>query len=182
MTKLGSITGFTLIEVIIALTLLGVILLGGTALFYQNLKTSGLSDVDLTFNVTMREILSAMEKDIRYSTIVSVDGSPRLDCMEAGATGISGDTMIINDTNGAKITYSLDTGRVASKSGTTGTTTYFNDIETVNVGSLAFTWYCVGGVNDKIKIQMNASNTTLGSGINVERSVSQEVMLLNSGL
>jgi len=64
--------GFTLIEVVIAVMLLAVILWGGTSLFFQSLRSSGLSDVNSNLDNSLQTILSSIEKDIRYGEVTGL--------------------------------------------------------------------------------------------------------------
>jgi prepilin-type N-terminal cleavage/methylation domain-containing protein len=173
--------GYTLMELLIAILLLAIILLGGTALFYRNLRSSGLGDVDLGLNTGLRAVLSIMEKDIRYSEVESVGVGLRSDCLSAAATGYTGSNLTTTDTQGLTTVYSLDEGRIASTAAETGKKAYLSPT-TILITGLNFTWYCQSGVSDKIKIVIDASSSALGSGLNIIRSVSREVNLLNSGI
>ncbi len=173
--------GYTLIEVLIALLLMAIILLGGTTLFYQNLRSSGLSDVDLNLNSSLRNVLSGIEKDIRFSQVTAVGAGTRQSCLTAGSTGYSGTTLAVTDMNGLGTTYSLMADKIASTAAVTSQISYITP-DNIKIERLNFTWYCQGNVSDKINIEIDASSIVLGSGLNVTRSVSTEVNLLNSGL
>lgn len=172
---------YTLIELIISVLLLAIVLLGGTTLFYQNLKSSGLSDVDSKVSNTLQTILRSIENDIRYSKVSGVGIGTRLDCLSAGVSGYAGSKLYVSDLNGLETVYSLLNGRVASGSSQTGEIVYLNDSE-IKVESLEFTWYCQTNISDKIKILINASSNVLNTGIKFTQGVSTEINLLNSGL
>lgn len=173
--------GYTLIEAIISVLLLAIILLGGTALFYQNLRSVGFSDMDSNLNGTLQSILRAVEVDIRYSQVVAVAGGTRSECLAAGAAGYEGTELTVKDLNGYETVYSLLDDKVASTSSETGRKTYLNSTE-VKIERLNFTWFCLSGVSDKIKIVIKASSNVLSTGVKVEQSASSELVLLNSGL
>jgi prepilin-type N-terminal cleavage/methylation domain-containing protein len=173
--------GFTLIEVIISVLLLAVILLGGTTLFYQNLKSAGLSDVDSQLNNTEQSILRSVEKDIRFSEVNDVGLGTRLQCLAAGSDGLQGETLSVTNLDGRETTYSLSTGKLASTSAETGQVVFLNPAN-ITIETLQFTWYCMSGVSDKIKMAVSASSNALGTGIKVEQSASLDINLLNSGL
>ncbi len=172
---------YTLIEVMIAAVLLAIILFGGTTLFYQNLKSSGLSDVDINLNSSLRDVLTSMEKSLRYGQVSTVGLGSRQDCLSAGTSGYSGDTLEVFDQDGLGITYSMLTDKVASTAALTSQVSYLSP-DNIKIDRLNFTWYCQGNASDKISIEIDASSTVLGSGLNVTRSVSSEINLLNSGL
>lgn len=173
--------GYTLIEVMIAVLLMTVILLGGTALFYQNLKSSGLSDLDLHLNSTLRGVLSGIEKDIKFSNVISVGAGTRSDCIAAGSTGYSGASLVVDDLNNLRSTYSLDTDKIASTAAATSRKVFLSP-DDIEITRLNFTWYCQGNVSDKINIEIDATSVVLGSDLDVVRSVTTEVNLFNSGV
>ncbi|EKD53175.1 MAG: hypothetical protein ACD_61C00122G0008 [uncultured bacterium] len=173
--------GYTLIEVIISMLLLVIILVGGTALFYQSLRSSGLSDVDLGLTSSLRSVLSSIEKDIRFGQVVSVGTGFRLDCVSAGEVGYPGDSLTVSDLVGAETVYTLDNNRIASTSSQTGNMVFVSPAE-MKIERLSFTWFCQGGVSDKIKVEIDASNVVLGSGVGVTRKVSTDISLFNSGI
>lgn len=170
-------------ELLIVILLLTVVLLGGTMLFYRNLRSSGLADVDLNLNVAMRSTLSAIERGIRYSQVNSLDTGVRDDCLNSGTTGLIGTTLTTTDMQGLVTTYSLDVlnGMIASSAAETGKVAYLSP-PSISITGLTFTWYCQNGVSDKIKIGMDATSSALGSNLNLIRNVSREVNLLNSGI
>ena len=172
---------YTFIELMMAIMLLAVILLGGTAIFYQSLRSSGLSDVDLNMSSALRGTLSSMEKDIRFARAEMVGTGIRDDCLVSGNTGYTGNSLTVLDIGGAETVYSLINDKIASTSAQTGSVTYLTP-DSIKIKSLSFTWYCRGGVNDKINIEVDASVTVLGSGLEVTRNVSTEVNMLNSGI
>lgn len=172
---------YTLVEVIISVLLLSMVLLGGTALFYQNLKSAGLSDVDSNLNNTVESLLRSMENDVRFSEVTRVGSGVRTDCLAAGASGYLGDSLAVTDLTGSETVYSLAEGKVASTSSQTGQVTYTSP-PSVTIELLQFTWYCQSGISDKIKIAISASSNSLNTGIKVDLSSSVEINLLNSGL
>ncbi len=172
---------FTLIEVIMAVTLLAIILLGGTGLFYQNLKLTGLSDVDSNLTNSLQSILRSMEKDIRFGEVTGVGVGTRTDCLLAGDVGYVGNNLYMSDLGGHETVYTVMNNKIASTSSETNRITYLNT-DQITIESLQFTWYCLAGISDKIKIAIDASSSALGTGTKVEQSVSSEINLLNSGL
>ncbi len=173
--------GYTLIEVVIAVMLLAIILLGGTALFFQTLRTSGLSEVDLNLTSSLGQTMSAIERDSRFSQVVDVDSGVRSDCVAAGEGGYSGTTLTVKDLGGLETVYSLSGNRIASVAAQTGRSVFISSSD-ISVTRLNFVWYCQGGINDKLKLEIDASSTVLGSGVVVTRSLSSEIDLLNSGI
>lgn len=75
-----KIDGYTLIEMLVALSLMVIVLLGGTLLFTQNLRTGGLTEVDLKVNSTARAILDELERTLRFGEVIRVGDSTRDVC------------------------------------------------------------------------------------------------------
>ncbi len=173
--------GYTLIEVIIAVMLLAIILLGGTSLFYQNLKVSGISDVDSNLSNALKNTLSSIEKDIRFGQVNAVAAGTRLECVAAGIDGYAGNTLSVSDLGGYGTVYSIVNGKVASTSSETSRVSYLTS-DDLTITNLEFTWYCDTNISDKIKIAIDGSSNALNTGIKVEQTVSTEINLLNSGL
>lgn len=173
--------GYTLIEAVIAVLLLAIVLLGGTSLLYQSLKTTGLSDVDSNLSNSLQSIMNGLEKDIRFGNVLAVGSGSRAECLAAGDAGYGGDSLKVTDFGDLETIYSLANAKIASTSAQTGTVTYLNS-DDISIDAISFTWYCLAGVSDKIKLVIDASSTALGTGIKVSKSVSSEISLLNSGL
>lgn len=173
--------GFTFIEVMVAVLLMAIVLFGGTAIFYQNLRSTGLSDIDLNLNTTLRTVLSSMENDIRFSKVLNVGAGDRTDCLLAGDTGFPGSSVTVEDLIGLETVYSLNDGQISSVASQTAREVLITP-ENISVDELNFTWYCRGNMSDKIKIEIVASSTVLGSGIEVTKDVFREINLLNSGI
>jgi prepilin-type N-terminal cleavage/methylation domain-containing protein len=176
-----KVSGYTLIELVIVVSLMAIILLGGTGVFYQNLKSSGLGNVNLGINSDLRSVLSMIEKDIRYSMVSSVGIGTRTDCLAEGPAGFAGNSLTVVDLQGMETVYLLDAGRIASVSSTTARSVYLTNTSS-RVTGLQFFWYCQSGVSDKIKIEIDIASSVIESGFDFTRNVSREINLLNSGL
>lgn len=172
-------SGYTLIELIVALSLMVVVLLGGTALFTQNLRSGGMTDVDLNLNSSVRFIMDNLERSLRYGKVLSVDDKTRDNCLSLGADGYTGVNVSVEDVNGLVTEYSLMNSKIASTSALSGNVVYLNTDELI-VNSLSVKWVCRSGISDKINLDINVSSSVLGSDVTISRSVSREILLLNS--
>lgn len=173
-----KISGYTLIEMLVALSLMIIVLMGGTLLFTQNLRTGGLTEVDLSINKTSRALLDEFERLLRFGVVEGVDDFDKNNCLEAGSAGVSGSRIKTKSVTGVDIDYYLANQRVASLSGDMIDPYFLND-ESLDVNSLQFQWFCQSGISDKIKIDMNVSSTVLGTGVTITKSVSRDILLLN---
>ncbi len=174
-------TGYTLIELVVALSLFMVILLGGTTLFTQNLRSEGLTEVNVNLNSSLRSIFDEFERVLRYGKVVSVDGVDRDQCLALGADGYTGSVLNVEDITGVISTYELSENRVSSVSSQTNNRVYLST-SALKVNSIAFKWFCQSGISDKINLEINASSTVLGSGVTITKTVSRELVLLNGSI
>jgi len=167
--------GYTLIELVMAISLLVIILVGGTTIFYRSFKSSGVSDLQTTLNGSLRSLDEMIERTLRFGEVIRVgDNYFREDCL---AGKVSGSTLVVKDPAGGIATYSLlEDGTVSSNSA---------DVIISNSGikvtKLLFTWYCRSGVNDKMNLQIEAEPVSKAS-IGQTASFNKDINLLNSGI
>ncbi len=171
--------GYTLIELIIVISLFVIILLGGTTLFVQNLRTGGFTEMDLKLNMSLRSVLDEMERKVRFGKVSTVDSSDREQCLLAGETGLTGSSVTTEDLNGMSSVYSLVENKVSSVSGQTGEQVFLNSTD-ISINTLLIKWFCQSAISDKIILEITASTVPLGSGVTISKSVSREIVLLNS--
>jgi len=155
-----------------------IVLTGGTAIFYRSFKSSGLSDAKTSLSASMKTLDELIERSLRYGTVLKVINlsgeKDRSDCVLSEETGVSGSTIVVRDPSGGVVTYSIGDGKVSSNSAVIS-----ND--NIVVSRLEFTWVCRSGVNDKIKLLIEAAP--------VENTASEwtsiyvkDINLLNSGI
>lgn len=167
--------GYTLVELVVVVSLLIIVLAGGTAIFYRSFRSSGISDIQTALNNNLRALDEMIERSLRYGEVVRVGTDDRLSCVAAGTSGVTGSTLVVVDLAGGKATYSLSDGVVSSDSAVP-----ISNPE-IEVTKLEFTWYCRSGVNDKIKMVMEA-NVRGKSGEIATGVFSKDINLLNSGI
>lgn len=174
-------SGYTLIELIIVISLFVIILLGGTTLFVQNLRTGGFTEMDLKLNISLRSVLDEMERKIRFGKVTMVDASDREQCLLAGSTGLTGSSVTTEDLNSLSSVYSLVDNKISSVSGQTGEQVFLNSTD-VSINTISIKWFCQSAISDKIILEITASTIPLGSGVTISKSVSREIVLLNSAI
>lgn len=176
-----SSSGYTLIELIVTVSLLVIVLIGGTTIFFRSFRSSGVSDIQTTVNNGLRSIDEMIERTLRYGTIIRLVDSTgvernREDCVVAGRDneGIVGESLVVRDRLGGLAVYSLSDGVVSSNSGVVIST------PDISVTKLQFTWYCRSGVNDKINVVIEATSSAKTSD-GYSGSLVKDINLLNSG-
>lgn len=172
--------GYTLIELVMAISLLVIVLLGGTAIFYQSFKSSGVSDIQASLNTSLRSLSEIIEGNLRYGRVISVVGDSgsklRTDCIAAADEGVSGYILELRDTNGGQVVYSLLTdGTVSSNSGV-----LVSNPE-VYITKLKFSWYCRSGVYDKMNLSIEATGSAKTAEVTTG-VFNKDINLLNSGV
>lgn len=172
-----SSSGYTLIELLMAVSLLVLVLVGGTTIFYRSFRSSGVSDIKASLNTSLRTLDEMIERSLRFGEVIRVgDNYFREECLMASPSeGIVGSELVVRDPAGSIATYSLIDGEVSSNSGV-----IISNPE-IEVTKLQFTWYCRSGVNDKINLLIEARSRT-NSGEGSEASFVKDINLLNSGI
>ena len=173
--------GFTLMELIVSVSVLAVILVAGTMILFRNLNTGGLSDAEASVKLGANQLFDTIERNIKFSDVESVGGGLRTDCVSAGASGFPGASLTVRDQMGAITTYSESiNSRVASNS-----MEISSDNMLIKTGTLLFTWYCHPGIGDNIKISFSAtdkSSNALVAPILSNSVYEKTINLPNSGL
>lgn len=172
--------GYTLIEVLIAVFILVIILVGGTNLYFQNLKSSGLSNVTLNLNSSLNRSVQNIARDIRFGDVLSVGMGTRNDCIAAGDTGFAGTTLRSRDLQGLDTIYQLQQSRIASVSAYTNSVVYLTPSD-IDISRLNFVWFCSGS-GDLIRVEVEGQGSASASGITIIGTASAEIDLLNSGI
>jgi len=170
-------SGYTLIELIMAVSLLLLVLVGGTMIFYRSFRSSGVSDVQASLNTSLKTLDEMIERSLRFGEVICVgDNNFREECLAASsAVGISGSVLVVRDPSGSVATYSFIDGKVSSTSGV-----IISNPE-IEITRLQFTWYCRSGVNDKMNILIEARSRN-SSVEGSEASFVKDINLLNSGI
>lgn len=173
--------GYTLVELIVAISLLMIVLLGGTTLLNQNLRSGGFMEVEVDLNNSLRSILDELERSWRFGKVVAVDGIDRAGCLDLGGSGYTGTNLRVEDLTGQISVYNLSGEKIASTSSQTNQSVYLNS-DAVKVNGWTIKWFCQSGINDKINVEINVSSTVLGSGVTISRTVSRDMVLLNGAV
>lgn len=169
--------GYTLVELIMAISLLMIVLVGGTSIFYRSLRSSGVSDVQAVLNSSLRSLGEMIEKNLLFGSVVSVTDAGgvknRNDCL-AQPAGVTGSTLKFKDSSGGEAIYSrLSNGSVSSNSAVISNPGIY-------VKKLNFTWICKSGVNDKINLEIEATSSAK-TGDSILGKLNKKILLLNSG-
>ncbi len=178
MTSKNKIVAYTLIEMLVALSLMVIVLLGGTLLFTQNLRTGGLTEVDLKVNSSARAVLDELERNLRFGEVIRVGESTREDCLDATDLGVEGSLMVVETLGGVETEYSLREQKIASLSAGNDEPFYLGSDDVI-FNSLSIQWFCQSGISDKINLEMSVTSNVLGTGVAITKTISRNILLLN---
>lgn len=171
--------GFTLVELVVTVALMGIILTGGTAMFFGSFKSSGVSDIQTSINNSLRSLDEVIERTLLYGTVVRVVSAgvdhDRDSCISAGENGVAGSSLVVRDASGGTAVYALADGVVTSNSGEVISNS------AVVISRMEFTWFCRPGVNDMINLDLEATMDTV-SGDGITSEFSKTINLINSGI
>jgi prepilin-type N-terminal cleavage/methylation domain-containing protein len=170
-----KVWGYTLIELLMAISLLVIILVGGTTIFYRSFRSSGVSDIQTTLNNGLRSLDEMIERTLRYGEVLRVgDSNFREECLEGE---VSGSTLVVRDASGGVAIYSLlEDGRVSSNSSDS-----IISNSCLKITKLQFTWICRSGVNDKMNLLIEAEPVSKADEGQVA-TFKKDLNLLNSGI
>ena len=172
--------GYTLMEMVVVVSLLVVIMVGGTSLFLTNLRSGGTSEVVLKTARTARVLADLVETRLRYGRVIQVGELSKDLCLEAGTDGVSGSSVLFENLQGEQELLAFSNGEIASSSADGSNSVRLNNDE-VRVESFEIKWFCIPGLNDKIKVDMSFGGSGVGLKNDVFEKISREMILLNSG-
>ena len=89
--------------------------------------------------------------------------------------------MLFENLIGGQELLAFGNGEIASSSADGSNSVRLNN-EGVVVASFEVKWFCIPGLNDKIKIDMSFEGSGVGLKNDVLENISREMILLNSGI
>jgi len=167
-------SGFTLVELMVVVSVIAVLLIGGTMVMFRTLGSRAQNQADININLAGSQTMEALEQGIRFASVTGVGSQTRTDCLVGAVTGT---TLTVSDAGGVS-TYSLsDDGRIAS---TSGVPRYLSSLDML-VSDLEFTWICIAGTYDKVRISFEMDDPDLDGEI-LKRNFERDINMYNSGI
>jgi len=167
--------GFTLMELLVVVAVMGILITAGTQIFYRSIRGSSRVELSKTFDAGAEHIVNTLNRSLSEVSILTVGTFDRNNCLAAGTGGVTDSSMIVRDLNGNSISYSLS-GDVF-KSGSFD----LNNSGDFEVSNLNFTWYCGEAVMDRVKIDFVGTARGNDNESVVVKDFSFEVLLRNTG-
>lgn len=172
--------GFTLMELIVGVGIIGVLAAAGAAIFFRSLRGSSQTEIRQTLDSRAALITGVLSRFFLEGKIVSLGGQTRSTCLSTGQA--NGDSLVVAGLDNLVSTISESDGKISSVSGETMVV----NPESVTVSHKAglgyyFSWYCGRGISDRLLMQFTATSQGQQGDTSVSGDYSIEVTMRNSG-
>ena len=173
--------GFTLVELMVSVGIIGILASTGAAIFMRSLRGSSQVEIRRTLDDRARLITGGLGRFFREGVVTSLDGQTRDICLTAGS--VNGDSLIVSAIDGLSSTISIDgDGMISSES---AETVVINP-ESVTVGhqgvlAYYFIWYCSIGTPDRLVMQFEGTSVGQQGDTSVTGDYIIDVTMRNSG-
>lgn len=156
--------GFTLIELMVSISVLALISAAGMGIFFRSIRDSSKSELTKSIDDRSRVIIASLTRYLREGQITNLDSYTRQDCLVGVVTGTN---LTVRGFDGLISQITLNSGQLASVSAS-GSQIYNPEtgftITNINASTPLFSWTCQAGVSDTItvsmKMLMNGDATT----------------------
>lgn len=172
--------GFTFIELVVAVGVLGIMATAGVAVFSRSLRGSSQVEMRRTLDDRARLILDSLARFLREGRVMTLTGQGRTACLGSGS--ITGDSLVVRALDGLNTTFSISNGQLSSASGTSVVLNPTN----VTVGRKSgldyyFTWYCQYGIPDRLVMEFEATATGVEGESGISNDYILDLVMRNSG-
>ncbi len=172
--------GFTFIELLLAVGIIGLMAMAGVGLFLRSLRGSSQIELRRTLDDRARLILDGMGRFLREGSAVSLDGQTRTACLQVG--NITGENLMVRGLDDLDSTFSIGDGLLSSVSAQT----VIMNPESVTLehstgASYYFSWTCSSGAPDRMQMLFKAVSTNPEGEANLTNDYDLVVVMRNSG-
>ena len=169
--------GFTLMELIVAVGIIGILAATGAAIFFRSLRGSSQTEIRQTLDGRVRLITSSLSRFLLEGEIFSLDSVDRTSCLSSGQ--VSGDSLEVVGLDNLISTISVTNGVISSASAEINPESV--TVEHQGVLGYYFIWYCGIGVPDRLVMKFSATYSGQQGDTGVSGDYDIEVTMRNSG-
>lgn len=174
--------GFTLIELMVSIVILAILSAGGVNIFYRSIRGTSQLELRKTLDDKSRLILSSVSRFVREGKIVSLNGINKEACLPSGST--TGNILVLRALDDIVTTITISGGSISSSSAI-GTIVLNPDLASYTVTQAdttpLFTWYCSGGVADRMLFNFRATSVSSDGEPSVIKDYAADMILRNTG-
>ena len=173
--------GFTFIELLLAVGIIGLMATAGVSIFLRSLRGSSQIELRRPLDDRARLILDGMGRFFHEGRVVSLDGQTRSTCLAVGS--ITGDTLVVKSLDDLETTLSVSNGLLSSASATTTVVINPESVTLEYSTGLAyyFNWVCSSGTPDRLQMVFKAVSASPEGEANLTNDYDLTVIMRNSG-
>lgn len=175
--------GYTLIELVVAVGILAVLTTTGVMIFMRTLRASSQVEIRKTLDGRAKLVLNSLARFLSEAEATELEGVGRFDCLSAGS--LEGDTLKVMALDNIETSFSVSGGTLASIAAILVQTINLNEATEVSFGKAGgvdyFTWYCLNGVPDRLRMRFKATAVGQEGDAGVSNDYDLEVVMRNSG-
>lgn len=173
--------GFTFIELLLAVGIIGLLAAAGVNIFLRSLRGSSQIELRRTLDDRARLVLDGLGRFFHEGRVVSLDGQTRSTCLAGGS--ITGDSLVVKSLDNLETTFSVSTGRLSSASGTTTVVINPESVTLEHWTGLAyyFNWVCSSGAPDRLRMLFKAASMGTEGDAILTNDYDLTVVMRNSG-
>lgn len=173
--------GFTFIELLLAVGIIGLMTAAGVNIFLRSLRGSSQIELRRTLDDRARLILDGLGRFFHEGRVVSLDGQTRPTCQQVGS--ITGDSLVVKSLDDLETTFSVSAGLLSSVSATTTVVINPESVTLEHWTGLAyyFNWVCSPGTPDRLQMLFKAVSAGTEGDANLTNDYDLTVVMRNSG-
>jgi prepilin-type N-terminal cleavage/methylation domain-containing protein len=160
----GRNKGFTLIELMVSISILGILAVTATTIFFRTFRGSGKTETLVTVEQSGTYLLSIMERFIKGALQVTAVGD--------GNCPGSGESLSLVNADGGETVFALSEGSITSNSAKISPSE-------VTISDLLFDCTRTSGAPDKIAVSFDLTYTNQAEGAESDQTFTSTYVLRN---
>lgn len=171
--------GFTFIELLLAVGIIGLIATAGVNIFLRSLRGTSQIELRRTLDDRARLVLDGMGRFLREGRVVTLDGQTRATCIQV--SNITGDTLVVKSLDDLDTSFSITNGLLSSASAQTVVINPESVTLEHSTGlAYYFSWTCSSGTPDRVQMLFKAISAGAGEA-SLSNDYDLTIVMRNSG-